>query len=65
MPVLNLSFLGIFAAALDEQPIHNFKTDEVQAFLITRTVERDHHRGILWPELSQDSAQENPEQALN
>ena len=52
---LKLQTLGPFSAALDNQPIHNFKTNKVQGLLIYLAVERDrtHHRESLmelfWP----------------
>ena len=70
MAVLKLSLLGPFYAALDRQPIDNFKTLKVQALLIYLAMERQHaHRReslmeFFWPESPLESAQVNLRQTI-
>ncbi|MFQ5615059.1 MAG: BTAD domain-containing putative transcriptional regulator [Anaerolineales bacterium] len=70
MPVLTLSLLGPFAAALDKKPLYKFRTNKVQALLIYLAVESGqvHRREslvtLLWPGLTQTSAQVNLRQTI-
>ncbi len=41
MAVLKLSLLGPLIAALDDQPLYNFRTNKVQALLIYLAMERE------------------------
>ena len=68
--MLKLSLLGPFIATLEDQLIDNFKTQKVQALLITLAMEPDrpHRReslmAILWPEMPLESAQVNLRQTI-
>lgn len=67
---LSFSLLGSFQAALNENPITQFRTKSVQALLIYLVceAERPHQREVLmellWPEMPQTSAQANMRQTL-
>jgi len=70
MPVLYLSLLGPFFAALDDQPFYNFKTAKVQALLVYLAMEsqpnrrRENLMELLWPGMPLDSAQVNLRQTI-
>jgi DNA-binding SARP family transcriptional activator len=70
MAVLILSLLGPFIAALDDETIHRFPTNKVQALFIYLAVEneRPHKREalmtLLWPDMPLESAQVNLRQTL-
>ncbi len=65
MPHLSLSLLGPFQAALDGQPITDFKSNKVRALLAYLAVEADrpHPRetlaGWLWPDYADRAALDN------
>ncbi len=65
MATLSLSLLGPFTATFNDQPLHNFKTNKVQALLIYLAVERNrpHRREtlftLLWPGMPEKSARHN------
>jgi len=70
MASLSLSLMGPFAATYNNQPLHNFKTNKVQALLIYLVVEKDHsHRReslmeFLCPDMPLESAQVNLRQTV-
>ena len=70
MATLSLSLLGPFNATFNDQSLHTFKTNKVQALLIYLAVEigRPHRREnlftLLWPGMPEKSARHNLSQAV-
>jgi DNA-binding SARP family transcriptional activator len=70
MATLTLTFLGSFQAALDDQPIRQFRSDKVRALLACLALEADRPYsraslcGLLWPDQSDDAALHNLSQTL-
>lgn len=70
MPHLLLELLGPFQATLDGQPATSWRSNKIRALLAFLAVESDrpHPRealaGLLWPDYSDTSAQNNLRNAL-
>ena len=70
MNQLTLSFLGVFEAVLDDQPLNNFRSAKVQGLLIYLALTRQqaHPRDVLatlfWPDEPERVADHNLRQSL-